>query len=187
MRYLSMNSRKTERGAKEFLPRLVVRAAPFALLCLPLLFASFASADEVTDRDAIRGVIATLNDATLNDSPSAAFAANSDAASELARLRQLHPADFRLIAPPEDSSVQTSNPTVVISKDPWGEARIDFSTVSARVNRSITFVEPDVALAEGAYAYRDTSAMLQTTPLLFVMRREGDGWKIAALRALAAR
>ena len=67
MRYLSMNSRKTERGAKEFLPRLVVRAAPFALLCLPLLFASFASADEVTDRDAIRGVIATLNDATLND------------------------------------------------------------------------------------------------------------------------
>ena len=149
------------------------------LLCLPLLFASFAWADEVTDRDAIRTVIATLN-----DSPSAA---NSDAPFELARLRQLHPNEFRVIAPSDDSWVQTSEPVLVVSKQPWGEARIDFPTVPMRVNHAITFVEPDVALAEGAYTYRDTSATLQTVPLLFVMKREGDGWKIAALRVLAAR
>ena len=32
MRYLLRNTRKTERGASEFLIRLEVRAAPFALL-----------------------------------------------------------------------------------------------------------------------------------------------------------
>ena len=157
------------------------------LLCLPLLFASFASADEVTDRYAIRSVIATLNDSSSDASHSAPFAANSDAASELAHLRQLHPSEFRAVPPFDDSWVQTSEPVLVISKQPWGEARIDFPTVPTRVNHAIAFVEPDVALAEGAYTYRDNSATLQTVPLLFVMKREGDGWKIAALRVLAAR
>jgi hypothetical protein len=156
------------------------------LLCLPLLFPSFASANQVTDRDAIRGVIATLNDSLTDASPAPLFAANSDAASELARLRQLHPTEFRVVEPPADSLVQTVQPVLVISKEPWGEVKLDFSQNSTRVNRSITFVESDVALAEGAYTYRDYIGAVQTTPLLFVMRREGDGWKIAALRVLAA-
>ena len=120
------------------------------LLCLPLLFASFAFADEATDRDAIRGVIASLNDPSNDASQhSAAFAVDSDAPSELARLRQLHPSEFRVIGPPTVSSVRTIQPVVVISKEPWGEARIDFSPIptanTTTVNRPIAFVGPDVA------------------------------------------
>jgi hypothetical protein len=148
------------------------------------LLAPYASADEITDRTAIRSVIAALNDSNQHAS---VFAATGDASSELARLRQLHPTEFRIIGPPEDSLGQTKKPSVIPSRQPWGEASIQFIPVRTPVNHSVTFVAPDIALAEGAFMYRDTSAAPQLTPLLFVMKRESDGWKIAELRILAPR
>ena len=50
---------------------------------------------------------------------------------------------------------------------------------------SIAFITPDVALAEGACTYEDDHATKQTSPLLFVMKKEGDDWKIASIRVLA--
>ncbi len=77
---------------------------------------------------------------------------------------------------------------MTISKEPWGEARINFPAIEPRTtNRSITFVTPDVALAEGAFAYLDGAPTGQSTPLLFVMKWEGGDWKVASLRVLAPR
>ncbi len=149
------------------------------LLCVPLFVASYASADEVADRAAIGRTIATLNESSQHD---ALFTADGNAASELALLRRVNP-PFRIVGP-SDGSVAV--PTVTISKEPWGEARIDFPAAEPRtVNRSITFITPDVALAEAACTYLD--ATTQATPLLFVMKREGGDWKIASLRVLAPR
>ena len=50
IQFLSWNSRKTERGAKQFLTSSVVRAAPFAL---PSDFESYR--DEAPDRGSLEG------------------------------------------------------------------------------------------------------------------------------------
>jgi hypothetical protein len=86
---------------------------------------------------------------------------------------------------------------MIISHEPWGEATIDFpgrwphatmEVVNPRiVSRTIRFITPDVALAEGACVYREDGGGTRFTPLLFVMKREGGGWKIASLRVLAPR
>ncbi len=95
------------------------------------------------------------------------------------------------------------HPTVTISHDPWGEATINFPGMPPLppagfypwinlwiypriVSGAIRFITPDVALAEGAWIYQDGAAT-QTIPLLFVMKKEGDNWKIASLRVLASR
>jgi len=155
-----------------------------AILCVPLFFVSYASADEAADRVAIGRAIATLNESTNEPSRhNMLFTADGSAASELALLRRVNP-PFRIVGPSERS---VSGPTVTISKEPWGEARIDFPATEPRtVDRSITFITPDVVLAEGALAYQDAAAM-QTTPLLLVMKKEGNDWKIASLRVLAPR
>jgi hypothetical protein len=155
-----------------------------AILCVPLLFASHAWAEEAADRAAIGRAITALNEPSNEPSQQAAiFTADGDAASELALLRRTNP-PFRILGPSEGS---VSLPTVTISKEPWGEARLNFPAIEPRTaNRSITFITPDVALAEGAFAYLD-GATPQSTPLLFVMKREGNVWKIASLRVLAPR
>ena len=138
----------------------------------------------MADRAAIGGAIAALNESTNEPSQRAAiFAADGNAAAELARLRRVNPA-FRIVGPAE-GSVPLS--TITISKEPWGEARINFPIEPPTVRPSITFVTPDVALAEGAVAYLDDHFTPQSIPLLFVMKREGGDWKIASLRLLSPR
>jgi len=44
------------------------------------------------------------------------------------------------------------------------------------VSTTIRFITPDVALVDGTW---------QTVPLLFVMKKEENDWKIASLRTLA--
>jgi hypothetical protein len=51
-------------------------------------------------------------------------------------------------------------------------------------SNSILFIADGVALAAGTWTYRD-GANSVTTPLLFLMKRDGAVWKIAAVRALA--
>ena len=79
--------------------------------------------------------------------------------------------------------VRTDHSTVTISHEPWGEATINLPGRESRT--SIAFITADVALAEGACTYEDDHSGSQTTPLLFVMKKEGDGWKIAFIRVLA--
>jgi hypothetical protein len=148
-----------------------------ALLWAPLLFAACAFADEAADRIAIGHAIVSLNEPSQHR---AAFTGDGLAYSEFERLRRANPMAFRIIGPGADS-VSTDHPTVTISHEPWGEATINFP----KSHPSIAFITPEVALAEGACIDEDDHATTQTRPLLFVMKKEGDDWKIASLRVLA--
>jgi hypothetical protein len=154
-----------------------------AILCIPLFFASYALADEAADGAAIGRAIAALNESSNEPAQhDALFMKDGNAASELALLRRVNP-PFRIVGPSGSSAPM---PTVTISHEPWGEARISFPPVELRTaDRSIMFITPDVALAEGACMYHD--AATPTIPLLFVMKKEGGDWKIASLRVLAPR
>lgn len=85
-------------------------------------------------------------------------------------------------------SSSSDHPTLVISHEPWGEATINFpgvEIVNPRIeSRTVRFITPDVALADGVCTYRDFNGHAETTPLLFVMKKEGERWKIASIRLL---
>jgi hypothetical protein len=163
-----------------------------AILCLPLLLASYASADEAADRVAIDRAIAALNEL-----PQRAAVFTEDASSELKRLPNVMPRAFRTLGPQDDraSLPRIDRPTVTISHEVWGEATINIpgatsltalEILNPRIaNGAIRFITPDVALTDGAWTYEDGSGVTQTTPILFVMKKEGDNWKIASLRVLA--
>ena len=152
-----------------------------ALLCAPLLFAPYAIADEAAERIAIGRAIAALNEPSQHS----ALFTDVRAYSEFERIRTANPLAFRIIGPAAypESMARMDDPTVTISHEPWGEATINLPGRESRP--SIAFITPDVALAEGAYTSQDDHATKQTTPLLIVMKKEGDDWKIASIRVLA--
>jgi len=144
-----------------------------AILCLPLLFAAFAYADEVADRAAIARAIDALNEipsriADVTESPAAA--------RETMAVLMAAP-------PPRDSA----RPSVTISHEPWGEATLNFPAVEPVGYRVVAgamrFLTPDVALVD-AYTTR-TDATFLHRPILFVMKKVGNDWKIASARLLA--
>jgi hypothetical protein len=161
-----------------------------AILCLPILFASFAAAEQVDDLDAIGRAIGTLNlSGALNlkvPQPDL-FSNDGDAASELERLRNTHPPASRMSIALVGVTLGLC-PTPTISHQPWGELRTICPTIDHSAgSRPIVFIGPDLALAEGDFSYQDAAAATRTVPLLFVMKKEGNGWKIASLRELAPR
>jgi hypothetical protein len=145
------------------------------LFCAPFLIAGYACADEAGERITIGRAITTLNEPSQHN---ALFV--GDGRSEFERLRIAKPLAFGIIGPAA-GPVFVDHPTVIISHEPWMEATINLR----ESHPSITFVTPEVALAEGACTSEDDHAIKQTTPLLFVMKKEGDDWKIASIRVLA--
>jgi len=148
-----------------------------AILWLPLLLASYASADEAADRVAIDRTIAALNESPL---PAGVF--TKGASSELGQLPDA-PA-FRISRPAGD----LSRPTITISHEPWGEATISLPAESLNpriVSDRTRLITPDVAVADGRWTYQE-GATTRTIRLLFVMRKDSDGWKIATARVLAS-
>jgi hypothetical protein len=171
-----------------------------AIFCIPLFLATCALADEAVGRAAIHRTIAALNRPSQRER---LFTEDADAASELARLPKARP--VALPGSPDNAprSPGPDHPSVTISHDPWGEASINFPgmpplppadfypwinlLINPRiVGGAIRFITPDVALVEGGWIQQD-SAGTQTIPLFFVMKKEGDNWKIASLRVLASR
>jgi hypothetical protein len=160
-----------------------------AILCLPLFFAFYAVADEAADRVAIDHTITALNE---SPQPGRALF-TEDTFSELYSLPDVKPVNLRPLAPSGD---QAGHPTVTISHEVWGEATINLPGIpvippveflNPRIGcDSIRFITPDVALADGNWTYKN-GPETQTKPLLFVMKKEGDDWKIASLRLLAPR
>ena len=146
-----------------------------AILCLPLFLASFACADEVSDRAAITRTIVALNELPPRTSE---IAESPTAASELSGL---------LIATAEVRPA--ASPTVTISHEPWGEATINFPGIEVLRYRVATatmrFLTPDVALVDGYWTRTDGPFLFK--PVLFVMKKVGDAWKIASARMLASR
>jgi len=159
------------------------------LFALPLLCASLAFADDTADRVAIDGVIRTLNEAPQS---ARLFTADFDGAAELARLTPNAPASNSKF---DYSRAGESRPAgLVISHEPFGEASWNpFSLglpaiVSAPprfVVKSLRFVGPDVALLDAVQEHYDLLKPTQRIPVLLVLKRETDVWRIASIRALA--
>ena len=145
-----------------------------------LLIAVCAWADEAADRLAIARVIAALNQVPPRTE---LFTPDTDAPAVLERLRQGKRVAYRPIQ-------SSGHPTVTVSHEPWGEATIDLRGPGVEivdpkiVSRAIRFITPEVALADGASTYREDGIDVETTPLLFVMKKEGDRWKVASIRVL---
>jgi hypothetical protein len=144
-----------------------------AILCLPLLLTACACADEPADRAAIRRTIAVLN-RLPRDVP--AVAESPTAAAEI---------DALLLSAP--SLRDPGRLTVIISHEPWGEATFgpappEFNWI---LSGAIRFIAPKVALVDGDWTRQDGTSLHQ--PVLFVMKKAGDVWKIAAARVLAPR
>ena len=149
------------------------------LLLLPLLFTLQAPAEEITDRAAIAGVIAALNQIPLRPE---LFTADSDAPAVIREL-------LRGVVIVNRDQV----PTVTISHEPWGEATLNFPPQNSLPSEMlhprfvpgvINFTTPHAALARGSCVYLNESPV-RTTPLAFVMKKQGNVWKIASLLVLA--
>ena len=165
------------------------------LLWLLLIFGTCGWADEAADRAAIQHALARLNEV-----PQSAELFTSDADSRAVleqlwkgkRLAYNTRSEMRDAVPLSPSD----HPTVTISHEPWGEATINFQgrrhllpieIVNPRIeSRTTRFITPGVALVDAAFTYQEDGTA-QTTPLLLVMKKEGDDWKIASLRVLAHR
>jgi hypothetical protein len=169
-----------------------------ALLCLPLLFAVHAFADENDDRAAISRTIAALN---VFPQPTTLFTADADASSVLDELWNVKGQSAR-VSPSTSSDPLPPNPEPewerkargVFNGIPGvcdlfgcisGPARGRVESLNPRIQVSTTrFITPDVVLAEGSRVWTDEAKTTQATPLLFVMKKEGDAWKIASIQVL---
>ena len=164
-----------------------------AILCLPLLFGA-ARADESADRTAIAATVAALNESPQRTE---LFTADADTHSVLDQLWKGKRLVYRMRSRATDAASPSSSdhPTVTVSHEPWGEATINFAGMGGMprmemlnpriVGSNIRFITLDVALADGAFMYEDGRAAAQTTPMLFVMKKQGADWKIASIRILA--
>lgn len=154
-----------------------------ALAVLPILLAVSARADELTDRMAIRRTIHALNGSPPRNG---LFTQDASISPEFERLRGARRISYRLLDP-----AGGARPTVTISHEPWGEATIGWSPIRVELTPSrivageIRFVTSDVATADGASLYEGEAAR-ERTRLFFVLRREGEEWKIAAVRVLGS-
>lgn len=145
------------------------------LLCA---LAVCAWADEVTDRAAVQRVVESLNRVTP-----APDIFTGDAYSELDNLPVVPVKDVRMVTMSDTSAV----PQVRISPAVWGEAdivypalRFETEVINPRiVSKEIRFVGPAVALAEGSWTDGE-----RTIPLIFVLHKHGEEWRIASARVL---
>jgi hypothetical protein len=138
-----------------------------AILCLSLLFAVVLRADEAQDRTAIEKVIAALNDPAQR---AVLFTKDASSSVDFDRLIDLH-------------RRASSAPGLVIgTHETWTEM-----TVPRVVSGTILFVTPDVAIVDGASTVERAMTITRRVPLLFVMKKQGDEWRISAVRMLAAR
>ncbi len=120
-------------------------------------------ADDAADRASIEKTVAALNEVPIR---AAIFTADFDGRAELQRLLET----------PKDASGE-AKPSVIISKQPWGEATIVLPGMAPHapvVVKKIRLVSPDVGMADAT----------GNVPALIVQRKEGTDWKIASLRIL---
>lgn len=130
-----------------------------ALVCLALLLAAPAWADEAADRAAIRQTLGLLN---VSSERSAQFTSDADGRSRLEAA----------IHEPRRETI----PNQPLAGDYWPFWPAYLQQPWLVETTSIRFITEDVALANGRVRYQ---------PLLFVLRKEPSGWKIASVRFLA--
>jgi hypothetical protein len=152
-----------------------MRALIFLLLC------AAAPAADTDSRMAVMRIILALNEVPPRQS---LFTADASIAPEFDRLWEGKRLSYARVAPPEGA-----RPTIEISHEPWGEATIGFPRLRMEVTNprvvsdEIRFVLDDVAMVDGVFVYESETGS-QRTRLFFVLRRDHDAWRIAAVRVV---
>jgi hypothetical protein len=147
------------------------------LLCLTVLVASAAWADETTDRVAIEATVAALNTSPSQPNLFTRDFANADELQSFLGQAQ--------VIESHGVVVRTEAATLTISREPMGEANLRFSASEIFVTRSITFLSPDTSVVVGIRERQFEPIASERVPGLFVLRREGSEWHIASFRVLA--
>jgi hypothetical protein len=136
-----------------------------AIFSLPLFLAAGLMADEAADRAAIDRAVAALNDPVQRPG---ALASDAESDVDFDWLIGLHEVCCRY-------------PGVTIGmNEPWREM-----TVPRIVSDRIRFLTTSVAIVDGASTIRGAVTLAERVPLLFVLRKEGAEWRVAAVRRLA--
>jgi hypothetical protein len=130
----------------------------FAVCFVSLCLASVAWADATSDRAAIESVISRLNDGVTP--VSTLFTVDTaDNPAQLVRLVGRN----RLSAANAQPLSEISVPKIVV--------------------HAVQFITPEVALVDAANAQYGSN-MVRSVPILFVLKRQGDDWRIAAYRII---
>ena len=140
-----------------------------------LVTSSLWAADEAADRASVEATVSALNTAPSSN----IFTADFPNAAELKALRDQ--------AASEGVAIRSSAGTLVISREPMGEAAwypaLATSAFAPRfVTRSVTFTTPETAVVIAVY---ERPFLPQKTPVLLVLRQEGSDWRIASFRVIS--
>jgi hypothetical protein len=169
------------------------------VLCLSILMASSAwAADEAADRAAIEKVISTLNSSPGSPGLFTDDFRDGAVLTSLGIYRdgpRDGPSIMIPITPPEggQATIHASVGAIsmCVSHEPMGELgpcvgtdRSGPAPASRLTIRSVRLITPDVALVD-AVNNREVAGPSRRSPVLLVLRREGDVWKIASLRVMA--
>jgi hypothetical protein len=153
------------------------------LLCFLLSAGTFVLADETADRSSVEQTVSGLS--SVQREP-ALFTADFEGFPDLERLNiQLATVPVHFVPPTWH---------VIISKEPWGEATWDLGSVSPVVLpisrfviKSVRFVTSDVALVradceqfEPSIAGDDHATPLRRIPVLVILRRAGETFRITS-------
>ena len=147
--------------AKIFATMLFYWGGMKAVICTLLVSTACAWAEGAADRSAIEHVIGSLNAGQNAGEKPLRVLFTTDAENELDRLASL---DRWLL--------ERSN-------EPWSEV-----TTPRLVIQSVRFVTPDVAVVDAANTHFGSTILVRRIPVLFVMKKEGIGWRISSLRVL---
>ena len=155
------------------------------------MFAACLWSDESGDRAAIGRSISALNEIPRRTD---LFTPDAYSRSLLDQLWKGKRLTFRARTRLDgaESSATTDRPNLTISHEPWGEATINMPPMPVEVvnpkivSHVIRFITQDVALVDGASVY-DSDSGSETTPLLFVLKKEGERWMVITLRAVVQR
>ena len=135
------------------------------ILCAAVIFAAIGRADEAKDRIAVNEIIEAINDPVQRPT---LFTKDADSTVNFDRLIDLHLRSTRNVG--------------------VGGVGIDETwrvlTVPLVVSGTIRFITPEVAIVDGASVIRGAVTLVETVPLLFILKKEQTVWRICAVRAI---
>jgi hypothetical protein len=140
------------------------------ILCAAVIFAAIGRADEAKDRIAVNEIIEAINDPVQRPT---LFTKDTDSTVNFDRLIDLHLRS-------RNFGVGGVGGVVSVGIDETWRVL----TVPLVVSGTIRFITPEVAIVDGASVIRGAVTLVETVPLLFILKKEQTVWRICAVRAI---
>jgi hypothetical protein len=134
------------------------------ILCAVVILAAIGRADEAKDRIAVNEIIEAINDPVQRPT---LFTKEADSTVNFDTLIDLH--------------LRSRNVGV-------GGVGIDETwrvlTVPRVASGTLRFITPEVAIVDGVSVIRGAVTLVETVPLLFILKKEQTVWRICAVREI---